>query len=128
MDNTSMTKPFYHGGNSPRYLVENSWTPENTDADFPRLSDETGGNNYASTHWYRSGDYLRLKTAQLGYTLPVKWTSKIGIRQLRVYVEGSNLFTLSYLTKYNIDPELPSVNNGYYPQQRVVSVGLNITL
>ena len=129
MDNTSMTKPFYHDGNSPRYLVENSWTPENPDADFPRLSLASSSHNaHSSTHWYRSGDYLRLKTAQLGYTLPVKWTSKIGIRQLRIYVEGSNLLTLSHLTKYNIDPELPSVNNGYYPQQRVVSVGLNITL
>jgi hypothetical protein len=124
-----MTKPFYHDGNSPRYLVENSWTPENPDADFPRLSLASSSHNaHSSTHWYRSGDYLRLKTAQLGYTLPVKWTSKIGIRQLRIYVEGSNLLTFSHLTKYNIDPELPSVNNGYYPQQRVVSVGLNITL
>lgn len=128
MDNTSMTKPFYHSGNSPRYLVENSWTPENPGADFPRLSLDTRGNNYASTHWYRPGDYLRLKTLQLGYTLPEKITRKAGIKKLRIYVEGSNLWTLSHVTKYNIDPELPSVNNGYYPQQRVMSVGLNITL
>lgn len=129
MDNTSMTKPFYHGGNSPLYLVENSWTPENTGAYFPRLSLESNSNNaHSSTHWYRPGDYLRLKTAQLGYTLPSQITKKVGIRKLRVYVEGSNLFTLSHVEKYNIDPEQPSVNNGYYPQQRVISVGLNITL
>lgn len=129
MDNTAMTKPFYHGGNSPLYLVENSWTPENPGAYFPRLSLELSSNNgHSSTHWYRPGDYLRLKTAQLGYTLPSKWMSKAGIKKLRVYVEGSNLFTLSHVSKYNIDPEQPSVNNGYYPQQRVISVGLNITL
>lgn len=129
MDNTSMTKPFYHGGNSPLYLVENSWTPENTGAYFPRLSLDSSSNNaHSSTHWYRPGDYLRLKTAQLGYTLPSQITKKAGIRKLRVYVEGSNLFTLSHVEKYNIDPEQPSVNNGYYPQQRVISVGLNITL
>ena len=129
MDNTSMTKPFYHGGNSPFYLVENSWTPDNTDAYFPRLSLASSSNNaYSSTRWYRPGDYLRLKTLQLGYTLPAKITKKIGIQRVRVYVEGSNLFTLSHVGKYNIDPELPSVNNGYYPQQRVMSVGLNITL
>lgn len=129
MDNTSMTKPFYHGGNSPLYLVENSWTPENTDAYFPRLSLESSSNNaYSSTRWYRPGDYLRLKTAQLGYTLPQSITKKAGIKKLRIYVEGSNLFTLSHVGKYNIDPELPSVNNGYYPQQRVISVGLDITL
>ena len=129
MDNTSMTKPFYHGGNSPEYLVENSWTPENTGAYFPRLSLASNSNNaYSSTRWYRPGDYLRLKTLQLGYTLPTKLTKKIGIQRVRVYVEGSNLLTFSELTKYNIDPEIPSVNNGYYPQQRVMSIGLNITL
>ncbi len=129
MDNTSMTKPFYHGGNSPLYLVENSWTPENTGAYFPRLSLESNSNNaHSSTHWYRPGDYLRLKTAQLGYTLPSQITKKAGIQKLRIYVEGSNLLTFSHVEKYNIDPEQPSVNNGYYPQQRVISVGLNITL
>ena len=129
MDNTSMTKPFYHDGNSPLYLVENSWTPENTGAYFPRLSLDSSSNNaYSSTRWYRPGDYLRLKTAQLGYTLPSQITKKVGIRKLRVYVEGSNLLTFSHVEKYNIDPEQPSVNNGYYPQQRVISVGLNITL
>lgn len=129
MDNTSMTKPFYHDGNSPLYLVENSWTPENTGAYFPRLSLASSSHNaHSSTHWYRPGDYLRLKTAQLGYTLPEKLTRKAGIQKLRIYVEGSNLLTFSHVGKYNIDPELPSVNNGYYPQQRVMSVGLNITL
>lgn len=129
MDNTSMTKPFYHDGNTPRYLVENSWTPENPNAYFPRLSLESSSHNaHSSTHWYRPGDYLRLKTAQIGYTLPKHISMKARIRELRIYIEGSNLFTLSHLTKYNIDPELPSVNNGYYPQQRVISIGLNITL
>ncbi len=129
MDNTSMTKPFYHDGNTPLYLVENSWTPDNPGAYFPRLSLESSSSNaHASTHWYRPGDYLRLKTAQIGYTLPQSLTKKAGISRLRIYVEGSNLFTLSHVGKYNIDPELPSVNNGYYPQQRVMSIGLNITL
>ena len=64
----------------------------------------------------------------MGYTLPERLTRKVGIRKLRVYVEGSNLLTFSHVEKYNIDPEQPSVNNGYYPQQRVMSVGLNITL
>ena len=129
MDNTSMTKPFYHDGNSPLYLVENSWTPENPGAYFPRLSLESSSHNaHSSTHWYRPGDYLRLKTAQIGYTLPKSLTKKAGISRLRIYIEGSNLFTLSHVGKYNIDPELPSVNNGYYPQQRVMSIGLNLTL
>ena len=46
---------------------------------------------------------------------------------IRVYAEGQNLFTLSQLTKFNIDPEQPGVQNGYYPQQRVFSMGVTFT-
>lgn len=128
-DNTSFTKPFYHGGNSPRYLVENAWTPEHTNADFPRLeiAGPSNNNGYSSTFWYRNGDYLRLKTAQLGYTLPKKITGKVGVESMRMYIEGYNLLTFSKLTKYNIDPESPAVNNGYYPQQRKYSIGVKLT-
>jgi TonB-linked SusC/RagA family outer membrane protein len=127
MDNTSMTRPFYHGGNSPAYLVENSWTEENTSGEFPRLSlvPASSNNAYSSTFWYRSGDYLRLKTLQLGYSFPQLEDSFIS--NLRVYVEGQNLLTFSELTKYNIDPEMPGVSNGYYPQQRLFSMGVNLT-
>lgn len=130
MDNTAFTKMFYHGGNSPVFLPENSWTPENTNAEFPRLSlvNVSTNNAYSSTHWYRSGDYVRLKTFQIGYTIPPRLMKSIGLSGLRVYTEGSNLFTFSELTKYNIDPEQPGVNNGYYPQQRTISFGLNLTL
>lgn len=130
MDNTAFTKLFYHGGNSPQFLAENSWTPENTNAEFPRLSLVTVSSNnaFSSTFWYRNGNYLRVKSFQLGYTIPQTLTRSAGIDKVRVYVEGSNIFTFSELTKYNIDPEQPGVNNGYYPQQRTVSFGLNFSL
>lgn len=130
MDNTAFTKVFYHGGNSPQFLPENSWTPENPNAEFPRLSIATVSTNnaYSSTFWYRNGNYLRLKSFQLGYTLPKRLTKSVGIDRLRIYAEGSNLITFSGLTKYNIDPEQPGVNNGYYPQQRTISFGLNFDL
>ena len=129
MDNTAYTKPFYHGGNAPQFLVENSWTQDNTSAEFPRLSLVTVSSNnaYSSTFWYRDGDYLRLKTAQLAYDFPKKWLQPLNVDGVRIFVEGYNLFTLSQLTKYNIDPESPAVNNGYYPQQRTFSVGLKLT-
>ena len=50
-----------------------------------------------------------------------------GIEGLRLYVEGYNLLTFSGLTKYNIDPESPAVNNGYYPQQRTYTLGVKLT-
>lgn len=129
MDHTSYTLPFKWYGNSPVYLVENSWTPENTNAKFPRLCATPQNTNdaYASTFWYKNGDYLRMKSFAVGYTIPEKITKKAGISRLRVYAEGYNLFTLSGLKNYNIDPEAPAVNNGYYPQQRKMSFGLNLT-
>ena len=128
-DNTAFTKPFYHLGNSPVYLVEKSWTPENKDAEFPRLeiTGSSNNNGFSSTFWYRNGDYLRLKSAQVGYTIPKTWAEAIKAESLRIYVEGFNLLTFSGLMKYNIDPESPAVNNGYYPQQRKVTLGARIT-
>jgi TonB-linked SusC/RagA family outer membrane protein len=130
MDNTAYTKLFYHGGNSPQFLPKNSWTPENMNAEFPRLSLITVSTNnaYSSTFWYRNGNYLRVKSFQLGYTIPASLTRKAGVDKIRLFIEGSNLFTFSELTKYNIDPEQPGVNNGYYPQQKTLSFGLNFSL
>lgn len=129
MSNTSMTKPFYGSGNSPKYLVEGSWTENNRNAEFPRLSvtPASSNNAYSSTFWYRNGNYLRLKNIQLGYTFPTRWIKPVGFELLRLYVEGQNLLTISQLTKYGIDPEQPGVSNGYYPQQRVYNIGLKLT-
>ncbi|MDK2840677.1 MAG: hypothetical protein PWQ17_182 [Anaerophaga sp.] len=129
MDNTSMTKTFYHGGNSPKYLIENSWREDNPDGEYPRLNvvPASTNNGYSSSFWYRNGDYLRLKNMQIGYTLPKRWIASLGMSTLRIYAEGQNLLTFSELTKYNIDPEQPGVSNGYYPQQRIYSMGVKLT-
>ncbi|MFV0536403.1 MAG: SusC/RagA family TonB-linked outer membrane protein [Dysgonomonas sp.] len=129
MDNSLFTKTFYHSSNTPLYLVENSWTPDNPNAIFPRLSIDLPGNNnaYSSDFWYRSGDYIRLKSLQIGYNIPARVLKPVGVGQLRVYVEGQNLLTFSELTKYNIDPEQPGVSNGYYPQQRIFAGGIKLT-
>lgn len=129
MDNTFLTKPFYHGGNSPLFLLENSWLPDNPDGEFPRpsITPLSSNNAYASTFWYRDGSYLRLKTLQIGYSLPQSALRFLGITALRFYVQGANLLTFSGLTKYGIDPEQPGVNNGYYPQQKTYQLGVKIT-
>ncbi len=127
-DGTYYTQAFKWGSNPPRYLVEGSWTPDHTDAQYPRLSLNSNSNNaVASDFWRRDATYLRLKNAQLGYTLPASFTRKFFVSSLRIYVSGTNLLTLSKLSQMGIDPEAPSVNNGYYPQQRVFSTGINIT-
>lgn len=125
-DNTMYTRPFYGDGNAAYYLVENSWRPDHTNAEYPRLHAITNSNNAnASTWWIRNGAYLRLKDVRLSYALPKKLLSKIGIERTSIYVAGTNLLTFSAF-KY-IDPENPGINNGYYPQQRTYSIGLNLT-
>ena len=127
-DGTYYTQPFKWGSNPPKYLVEGSWTPEHTDASYPRLSTQSNPNNvYTSDFWARDASYLRLKSVQLGYTFPKSVTRRFYVDNLRLYVNASNVFTLSGLSALGIDPEAPSVNNGYYPQQRVVSLGVNLT-
>ena len=124
-DNTQFTRPFYGGGNSPVYLMEGAWRPDNPNAKYPRLTLEPDNNGYANTLWLIDGSYVRLKSVQLGYSIPRRMIQKIGADNLRLYVSGSNLFTLSHMPY--IDPEAPDVNNGYYPQQKTYSIGLNIT-
>ena len=130
-DHTIWTQTFKEGANSPLFLVENSYSIYNPDGEFPRITltndGRAGGDNgLASTFWLRDGKYVRLKSAQLGYTFPRKWTEKIRVDALRVFVEGQNIFTIDGLPE-GIDPESPGVNNGYYPQQRLLMGGLTLT-
>jgi TonB-linked SusC/RagA family outer membrane protein len=126
-DGTFFTQIFKWGSNPPKYLAEGSWTPENRNAEYPRLSTQTNSNNASiSDFWKRDASYIRLKNAQIGYSLPRGVIKRLKFEALKVYVSGTNLLTFSKL-KF-IDPEAPSVNNGYYPQQRVLSLGLNVKL
>jgi TonB-linked SusC/RagA family outer membrane protein len=103
------------------------WTETNNHKDvlIARPGGAYGGNG--SDYILRSGAYLRLKNVSLGYTLPKQWTSKAGIDKIRLYVSGANLLTLSTLSKYYVDPEMPNGSiSAYYPQQRTISFGLNL--
>lgn len=123
---TSYTSVFSGSGNTPSYLAEDSWTPENTGAKYPRLSTISNGNNaWRSSWWVVNGEYLRLKNAQIGYNLPAKLLKKTPFSRINIYMAGTNLLTFSHF-KY-VDPESPSVSNGHYPQQKTYSMGLNVT-
>ncbi|MDE7472028.1 MAG: TonB-dependent receptor [Muribaculaceae bacterium] len=125
-DNTPYTMPFYGDGNAPKYLVEDAWTPENTDARYPRLSTVVNGNNaVSSTWWLINGEYLRLKNLQFGYDVPENVLRKTPFSRFYVYVAGTNVLTFSHF-KY-VDPESPSVSAGHYPQPSTWSLGLNVS-
>jgi len=106
------------------------WTEDNQDAywPIPRMS-KGDMNKQVQTRYLQNGAYLRLKSLQLGYTIPVRLTQKAFIQNLRLYVSGENLLTFTDLFKA-FDPEATGGRgeNGYiYPLQKVLSGGVNIT-
>lgn len=100
---------------------------EDPNASYPRLSFGGNGNNFQnSTFWLRNGQYLRLKTVDLGYTLPKQVANKIYCNNIRVFLVGSNLLTWSKFKLW--DPELNSTNGQEYPLSKSVTLGLSINL
>lgn len=101
-----------------------SETNRNSYAKWPRLSAEKVDNNMQQSTWFlHDGSYVRLKSVELGYTVPVDFTRKIGLQQFRLYVSGLNLLTFSKFKLW--DPEMGGNGLGY-PIQRVFNVGLNV--
>lgn len=117
---------FDQHGNGVKYVAENSWTPENTNAKYPRLTTSSGGNNILiSDFWMINGEYLRLKNLTFGYNLPENILRRTPFTGVNVYVSGANVLTFSH-HKY-IDPETPSATFNLYPQQSTWSLGLNVS-
>lgn len=110
--------------------VLNRWTGEGTSNDYPRLGNNDGNGNFSkmSDFYLESGDYVRLKIVQVGYTLPLNLSSKIGADKIRFYVTGENLFTFTKYTGY--DPEIGGqvfgVDKGIYPQAKSFMLGANL--
>lgn len=110
----------------------NYWRGNGTTNEHARPS--TGGENfYISDYFLEDGSFLRLRTATLEYGLPVNWMRRIRLREARVYIRASNLFTLTSFSGYSPDlgasnPLQGIVDDGIYPITRVFSAGINITL
>ena len=90
-------------------LAEDIWTPENTDALYPRLFgyialSENDALGAVNNRYIQDISYLRLKNLTLGYTLPATVTERLPFNKLRFYFSGENLLTFTKLTDY-IDPE-----------------------
>jgi hypothetical protein len=131
--------PLWAGGNALTMFLDR-WHPADPNADpyspatewIPGYYSYTGTNAYTNTlHNLHNASYVRLKSAEIGYTLPAKMTSHLGMKDLRLFVTGYNVFTITGL-KY-LDPEHPSAVSavdqqfGYaYPIDKIFSFGLNI--
>jgi TonB-linked SusC/RagA family outer membrane protein len=112
------------------------WTPENTDTDQPRASYSDPNNNArTSSRFVEDGSYLRLKNVVFGYALPESLSSRLGFRNLRLYVQGQNLLTFTSYSGF--DPEVNYAGNtavvrgtDFYtmPQARSYTLGVSIGL
>ena len=126
--NNSYTQPFI--ANKTRHsnvfadLYGNYWTEDNRDAKYPRLTiGSNTNNNQASTFWMVDGRYIRLKNAEIGYTLPKRIKNRAHIDRLRFYVSGVNLLTFSPFKLW--DPDLQTGAAGY-PNNRVYNIGTTL--
>lgn len=133
--------------NIPSFHLGNMWTPENTNAYFPRTMSRAASSNtnrtlgVAQTKYLQNVAYIRMKNIQVGYNLPAKWISKIKATTARIYFSGENLFTYSPLYKItktlDVENTVPADQgfnagatngDGYnYPLLKSYSLGLNLT-
>jgi TonB-linked SusC/RagA family outer membrane protein len=106
--------------------ANNYWTPENTGARFPRPVKFDLRNLATSDRLVIDGSYVRLKNVQVAYNLPVELSRKVHLNKIRVYGSATNLFTISKLNEWNLDPEIPSGRGVYFPQTALYTLGLNL--
>ena len=122
-------RPFANGANLFRHQVD-YWTPDNPNAAYPILVPEgnSADNFVRSDKWVRNAAYARVKNVVLGYTVPKQFTQKLKLANLRFYVSGQNLFTLSNFYD-GYDPEVSyggSVGGDFYPIMQTYTFGLNV--
>lgn len=121
----------YRTGYSMHPDMLDSWTPENTDAKFPRLSNAYA--NYLGTYTSKfifNNSFARLRNVTLGYTLPKSFTSKYGINTLRLFVQGDNLVTIGSAARRGTDPEqsVSGTTSNRFPTTKSFSFGLQLNL
>lgn len=118
---------YLNGGSSNNFeYLRDSWSPENPDAKYPiAWVDRRDVNDRDSDFWLRNAGYLRLKSADIGYNFNSEWLKRKNIQRLRLYVSGFNLLTISSIKEF--DPEAETGTGAYYPQQRNMSIGLNLS-
>lgn len=125
--NPVSTAPFYAQTQLLKAYADSHWSEENQNvyALWPRLSPNLNANNIQQSTWFmRDGSFLRLKQAEVGYTIPGNWQKKLKLSQFRIYLSGTNLLLFSKFKLWDVE----MAGNGLgYPVQRVLNVGLNLS-
>lgn len=116
-------------GNFYSSWADNRWSPSNPNGTYPRVDTRTSssvnGGLYPSTFWLDNAAFLRLKNMELGYNLPVKKVTFLRMQSARIYANAFNLFTITKVKDY--DPEGSSNSGQFYPQQRIMNIGVNVS-
>ena len=121
------------GINYFKSFYDNRWTADNPNTNYPRTFNRNEeywvSSENPNTFWLHSTDFIRLKTMELGYTIPATLVRKWGLEKIRVCVSGMNLFTYAPHMK-DFDPELEYKGDGFagqgYPIQRILTAGISI--
>lgn len=118
-------QPFVDNKQIIKAFSDSHFSLENPDvyALYPRLSTENHDNNMQlSSWWLQNGAFLRLKQAEIGWSLPDRWVNSVGMKKLRLYTNGTNLLTMSHFKLWDVEMG----GNGLgYPVQRVFNIGIN---
>jgi TonB-linked SusC/RagA family outer membrane protein len=115
-------------GNFYSSWADNRWSPTNPNGTYPKVSDRASsaisGGLYNNTFWLNNAAFIRLKDVELGYNLPADLISKIKLTGARLYVSAFNVFTISKVKDY--DPEGVSGSGQFYPQQKIINIGISV--
>lgn len=115
-------------GNFYSSWAENRWSPSNANGTYPKVSDRASsaisGGLYHNTFWLNNAAFLRLKDVELGYNLSESLINKVHLKSARIYASAFNLITWSKVKDY--DPEGDSGNGQFYPQQRIINLGISV--
>ncbi len=115
-------------GNFYSSWADNRWSPSNPNGTYPKVSDRASsaisGGLYNNTFWLNNAAFLRLKDVELGYSLSGSIINKIRLKAARIYVSAFNLVTWSKVKDY--DPEGDSGSGQFYPQQRIINLGISV--
>jgi hypothetical protein len=116
-------------GNFYSSWADNRWSPTTTNGSFPRVdtraSSSVNGGLYSNTFWLNDASFLRMKNVELGYNLTGNWMNGLKIQSARLYLNAFNLFTITKVKDY--DPEGSQQSGQFYPQQRIINLGAQIS-
>ena len=134
--NWELRYPFQNNGNSPDFMFEDRWHRAdlyNADSEwvpgtYPAIRRFGAGHLYNhNDFWLTNVKYVRLRNLEIGYRVPASFLERYGLSALRLYANGTNLFSLDNTKEFGVDPEIGSPNGLVYPQQRLFNFGFSLT-